>query len=411
MAIIEIDHRFDPLHRENNVVKNGFFSEKMGGVVKHTFPEDRDLKPEELISLTDKLSAWHEPEKKLAVGDTEISVYRLTQRPEYRDIYESPFRNVLDRRLLAEARKSYRIYGTIPEIDQYDEFKAHNYAVQFTDDKDGLFHRRITFLRYVPYTGIPYSNEDFDHYVVDKPGGTQRSLISAIRTATGDVKVDSRIVTQSRLCTVDFTYPYGGQRVRDDKYLPLGFALASLQFFDDTGMENAIITGQLHTKLSDEKLNYRNKTLPFLRAHEFLGVDRRAVHMDLHKPETLAHRLKYAGYCLDIPILISEIESLVAQGTIKESALDQFFPKGKPWPVVKERKSMSDWAVFGEMITNMENANGNKYIAEKLLQTAIRVPDGPDLRIIPQDYFLAGCQEMVDYAQSQDTDEPGTAFF
>lgn len=394
-------HGFD---HDNGLAHAGrSFLEKRDNLVRGKYHEDRRLAPHELAEL---ISDWQPPERTLAIGNAEISVYRMTTRPEYRDIKKSPFRTWADERVLAEARKSYGMYGEVPLIDDYDMFKAHNYAVGFAVEENGQVRQKITFLRYVPYEGIPFSNEDFDNYVVSQPDGKKTSLIQAVRRATGDVWADKRIVTQSRLCTLD-TMPVLDQTKRqDNKHLPLGFALASLQFFEDTGIEGAVISGQLHTKLSDEKLNYQGMVLPFAYAHEFLGTDKNAVNINQDKQETYKHRLRYAGYCLDVPALVAGIESLVENGSIKnESELDQFFPIDKPWHKVKERKSMSDWSLFGKMLVDVENANGNRQLIDKLLAKVKEVPDGPRLRLMHQDAFLAGCEEMVQYAMNSEGGE------
>lgn len=379
---------------------------------------------EEVLSTSDirELASHTPPPVHIErIGNIVFALYRAKR------LHDHAWEHPVLRRLVVEARKTYKVYGDdIPEINTYD-LKSAIYLVRVTylmhAEKYSFPVEEWSSMRFVPAMGEPLRTEDLDFFVYAKkrektPVINIMSECFTFFRGKSEEEILSMIATQSRLCAIRpyalkksdeeifFTYIKKTAVARKNHYVPICFALMNRQFLDDCQKEDEpikLLTSQIHTYLSDTVLSLSlpsgTQKLPFTNAHTYIdGVNPHAIRIDREKPGVYAYQ--YPGYFLNVHDLARTFKELLSEKFISREALSPYLVSGVEFGAMFYHPHIKHFQKMGTLLTMKGKIDGSNITGEQLRKILNhRVSDGPTWRLLDIQIWRQGVTDFLSVAQ------------
>lgn len=377
-----------------------------------TVPDATDLSIDDLRRIEKDLPAPSYTER---IHDTTFEIFVV--KHAFSDIWK----NDLLRRLIVEARKTYRsLYGEIPLIDEYDK-KSVIYLVKssyaLSVGSVPIQCAEWLTVRFVPAGDSPVSNEDLDFYLYKGTHPIFDVLLKKIKEfKTGDINnARSKIVALSRLSAIR-PYPLDTVIASETKkyfatnkrnfHTALSFALVNkyfLQYAKELKLPIQFITCQMHEKTTKKTLSHalsnEVKLLDFVPLYRQLGVKRASlVAINRNNPQVYIYR--YPGYFLDIAHLSKTLRYLLRKKRLTPQTIQSYLDKDVLLEDMLRDPKIHHFRHMGKLFMAKGEISPEQLTGEELRSIlSNRVQDGVKLYLMRTTAWEKSVNDMIRFAK------------
>lgn len=324
------------------------------------------------------------PQLRIRINDVDFSVYRAKR------LTKTTWVNDTLQQIVRTARRSYRRYGHIPYIDNYD--RNATVYIASASFKRGLGKNSPICTEWLSIRALPgLDYPDFDDYLLKKEP-LDRVLNREL--FNGQPNWKARIIGLSRMCGVP---PRAKGAIRGRAKLSHTgtlFALLNQCILKDRDVlrgQPQYVTGLFRPELVLRRL-VREDTggtlVPtFTPADVTLGTTPQTLRINRKKTGLYAYQ--YAGYFLNSQALKQTLRSLADEGALSREIL--------PISAGRAYLSFAELRRLKPLLTAMGPTPGAAITGEKLRRAIDRrVPDGPTLYLMPINEWKAGISQYLE---------------
>ena len=302
---------------------------------------------------------------------------------------EKSFRSSLLLQIVKTARKSYQSsYGDdIPLIDNYDQKSAVYFALcRYKDKKTGLNFQEILSVRFTPVLGYPLGNYDVDLYHF--PNSLGSNVVSELYSSLIEQKkwqenhFEKSLFSISRMCAVR---PQSGQkRLKKNKYTNRCFwsmVRACVRDLNSIGIMQVCLTVQMLPKMRDKLIEIEEVRQVMVSAQSILSPNfDKQIQVDRQRHEKYVY--SYPGYFLQVEKLTNVINTLINQGKLLQSDIEQHIDSNRNWQEVVRNPHFLDYRQMGRYLTKEGDILSDFAFADLRALLTREVPDGTHLYIL-----------------------------
>ncbi|MDA1190711.1 MAG: ThiF family adenylyltransferase [Candidatus Poribacteria bacterium] len=264
-----------------------------------------------------------EPDETHVVGNATVSLYLA------KGLHDPKWRHDALETMTRHARQSYRRYGDVALVDDYDD-KAMVVLARATyvvaPEAPGMLAEEWLCARFIPYDGLPEGTSDFDNCVCK-----EAPLASVVQSAIfgDDKKQMSRVASVSRVCSIR---PYTISNVSSDwldcpklRYASSSFALINRYGLMRQAMTEetpwTYLTAQFRPEAVGGSFVVRAESGEF-----FPTFTPAAERLNLASPRDIrvnrdAEAYQYPTYFLDTRGLLATLARMLEEGALSEETM------------------------------------------------------------------------------------------